>query len=586
MLTHIYIFLACFSVTAWAKVYEHVIDLPGLDYDFVIVGGGTAGNVLANRLTENPKFSVLVLEAGVSNEGVTAVDVPFFEDQLSPYGWNYTTTPQAGLNGRTVPYSRARILGGCSAHNGMVYTRGTADDFDRYAKLTGDAGWSWKQIFPYFLKNEKWSPPADHHNTAGQFDPTLHSTKGLVSVSLNGFAWSTFEQKVIQTTKELPDDFPFNLDMNSGKPLGLGWLQSTIGDGTRSSSATSYLAAKYVQRQNLHVLLEAQVSRLVNVSKAKGKITFGGVQFRQGGSLFTAKASKEIILAAGAVGSPQILIHSGIGNRKTLAAAGVPTVLDLPSVGQNASDHSLFATSWSVNSTETIDPFHRNSMRVDEAFAEWNQTHTGPLVEPGVTHIAWLRLEDDAPIFADYPDPSAGPDTPHIELFFLPTGLTGGAGNFMSIFMAMVTPAGRGSITINSNNPFDSPLVNPGVLASDFDLFTLRDAWKRVQKFVSAPAWKNYIIAPTEDLENITSEALDQHIRNSVLAGLHMVGSAGMSAQNAGYGVVDPDFLVKGVSGLRIIDASVIPIVPAAHTQAAVYAFAERGSDLIKQSWR
>ncbi|KAJ7242975.1 glucose-methanol-choline oxidoreductase [Mycena rebaudengoi] len=151
--------------------------------------------------------------------------------------------------------------------------------------------------------------------------------------------------------------------------------------------------------------------------------------------------------------------------------------------------------------------------------------------------------------------------------------------------MVMITPAGRGSISINSSNPFDPPVIDPGLLASDFDLLTLREALKRAQKFVSAPVWKNYIIAPIEDLENIPSEALDKHIRNSALAGLHMVGSAGMSARNAGYGVVDPNLLVKGVSGLCIIDASVIPIVPAAHPQAAIYAFAERGSDLIKQSW-
>ncbi|KAJ7813721.1 aryl alcohol oxidase, partial [Mycena olivaceomarginata] len=304
----------------FAKIYEDVSDLPSLEYDFVIVGGGTVRNVVANRLTENPNFSVLVLEAGVSNEGVLDSTVPYFVENLlaAPgiYGWNYTTTPQIGLNNRVLPYQRAHILGGCSAHNGMVYTRGSAEDFDRYAS---------DNLIQYFFKNEKWTQPADHHDTRGQFNPAVHSTDGINSVSLDGYPWPIFQNHVIQTTREFPEEFPFNLDFNSGQMLGVGWLQSTIGGGKRSTSATSYLAPNFIQRNNLHVLLHAQVSKLVDPGKTtEGAVTFGGVEFLQDGSFFTAKATNEIILSAGSVGTPTVLMHSGIGDEKALTALGIP----------------------------------------------------------------------------------------------------------------------------------------------------------------------------------------------------------------------------------------------------------------------
>jgi choline dehydrogenase-like flavoprotein len=213
-----------------------------------------------------------------------------------------------------------------------------------------------------------------------------------------------------------------------------GWLQSTIGGGKRSTSATSYLAPIFVQRNNLHVLLYAQVSKLVDPGKTtEGAITFGGVEFLQGnmffffvaslsgkpytdGSLFTAKATKEIILSAGSVGTPTVLMHSGIGDEKALTALGIPSVLNLPSVGQNATDQPLVSAGWSVDSTQTMDSITENATRYAEAYAEWNATHTGPFVELPATHLAWMRLDVDSPIFENVTDPAPGPNTPHIEI--------------------------------------------------------------------------------------------------------------------------------------------------------------------------
>ncbi|KAF7375803.1 GMC oxidoreductase [Mycena sanguinolenta] len=592
-----------------AKIYEDVSDLPGLDYDFVIVGAGAAGNVVANRLTENPNFSVLVLEAGVSNEGVIDAIVPFFWANLSAepniYEWNYTTTPQVGLNNRSVPYSRAHILGGCTSHNAMVYTRGSAEDYNRWADVTKDPGWSWDSLLPYFFKNEKWTPPADKHDTHGEFNPAVHSTYGINSVSLSGSRWPIFENQVIQTTREFPEEFPFNLDYNSGEPLGVGkldpiyyrWRQAKlIGDiiprtkihtateFTCSAARTSLEACGSTDHRGRRDLRRGGIfARYMYSVKERTQFTF-----LQADPFFTAKASKEMILSAGSVGTPAILLNSGVGDKSALTALGITSVLDLPSVGQNATDQPAIFAEWSVNSTQTLDPIEQNTNLLNEAYAQWNASRTGPFTNIGTTHIAWTRLDANSPIFESVTDPAAGPKTPHIEIL-VGTGSESGdgpTGNFINFLMVMLTPTSRGSITLQSNNPFDPPLIDPGILITDFDLFAIRESIKKAYRFVEAPVWKDYIIAPTVNFLNMSTDALDEFIRNTSSPAAHMVSTAAMSAKDASYGVVNPDLLVKGASGLRIIDASIIPFIPSAHTQAPTYVVAERGADLIKARWK
>ncbi|KAJ7139034.1 pyranose dehydrogenase [Mycena epipterygia] len=583
--------LVAFAVGCNAKIYAAVSHLPGLAFDFILVGGGTAGSVVANRLTENPNFSVLVLEAGVTNEGVIDSEVPFLVgDLLSQpiYSYNYSTTPQPGLNGRVIPYERARILGGCSSHNGMLYTRGSRDDYDRYAALTGDEGWSWDQLLPYFLKSERWTAPADMHDTRGQFNPAVHGRDGPISVSLTGFSYPA-SARVFKTTAELPEEFPFNLDMNSGTPLGVGWLQETIGGGERSSAATGYLAPQFQQRPNLHILLNAQVSRLL-ANTSKDGVVFHSVEFSQDQSaaLSTVTANKEIILSAGAVGTPHILLNSGVGDKIALQALGLQTILDLPSVGKNASDHPVTSATWAVNGTETLESVQQNATRLAMAFAEWNTSKTGPFTAIGLTHVGWARLAPD--VLAEFGpgDPAAGLLTPHVELMFTAGGFGGlmPGGHFFSVGVAVVAPTSRGSVVLNSSNPFDPPLIDPGLLDSDFDVAALRESIKMARRFLQAPVWAGYILNPVGPLANATTNAeLDAVVRTVSGSSSHLVGTAGMSARDATYGVVNPDLRVKGASGLRIIDASVLPMVPSAHTQAVTYVFAERGADLVKVAW-
>ncbi|KXN85084.1 Choline dehydrogenase, mitochondrial [Leucoagaricus sp. SymC.cos] len=592
---------------ARGAVYTRFEDIPNRSsFDFVIIGGGTAGNTLANRLTEIPDFNVLVLEAGLSNEGVLESIVPFFATRAAPFtpwGWNYTTVPQEGLDNRLITYPRGHLLGGSSSVNFMVYTRGTSDDWNRYAHVSGDKGWKWNAIQPYIRKNEKWTEPVDHHNTTGQYNPKLHSTTGVNSVSLPGFAHSV-DQRVIQTTKDLPDEFPFNEDMNSGNHLGLGWTQVTINGSRRSSSATSYLGTDFISRKNLHVLVNARVTRLLRTGTSRhGVPEILGVEFVHGGRTsqkYTVRAKKEVILSAGSVNTPQLLQLSGIGDRKLLSSLQIPVVLHNPSVGRNLSDHPLLENIWLINSTDTFETAERNTTLAAEQFEQWNATHTGPLVDGFTNNIAWLRVPDSEHEFwAKFDDPSAGKNTAHYELLFSNGILPGSipipaTGNFFSIITALVTPTSRGFVMLNTSDPFAAPLINPTFLNSDFDLEVIKFAVRKAQKFLTEPAWSDYILAPVDGQGNTTmvgtDEELVEYIKTNTATVFHPVGTASMSPIDADWGVVDPDLRVKGVSGLRIVDVSVLvnlvqPFIPSAHTQVPAYIVGERAGDLIKETW-
>ncbi|KAK0479219.1 aryl-alcohol oxidase [Armillaria novae-zelandiae] len=482
----------------YGAIYESLEELPTLNFDFIVVGGGTAGNVIANRLTENSDLSVLVLEAGSSTADVLLSQVPFFFPRIVPgtvWDWNFTTTEQPGLNGRSVPLPRGFGLGGSSAVNAMFYTRGSSQDYDRYAQISGDSGWEWDALQPYFRKNERFVAAADHHNTTGQFDLAAHGFRGITNVSLPGYPRAT-DSRIIQATTELPEDFPFNLDYNSGHQLGIGWTPMTVGNGTRSSSQTSYLGPAYIDRPNLHVLVHAHVTRILrsdnmNISRLP---TFNAVEFTQDAGVtkhtLAPPRLKEIVLSAGSIGTPHILLHSGIGDAGELADLHITPTLHLPDNG----------------------------------------------------------------IIRD-PIPQTG--------------------NFFSVRPAVMCPLSRGNLTINSTNPLDPPLINPNFLSHPQDLAIMQYAIASAQKFVSAPVWDGYILG-------LATNTTEDDIRNGVASLFHPVGSASMSPVNADWGVVDPDLKLKGAKGVRIVDASVLPFLPAAHTQVPVYVFAERAADLIK----
>ncbi|KAJ7045892.1 aryl-alcohol oxidase-like protein [Mycena alexandri] len=563
-----------------------------LTFDFIIVGGGTAGNVLGNRLSENKEHSIVVIEAGGSNADVLNIIVPFYAPRATPHtaqDWNYTTIPQAGLNDRSLPYPRGFVLGGSSSVNSMAYTRGSKDDYDRFARVSGDDGWSWQNLVQYMRRNERFHPPPA--NSPERFDPAVHSLTGINSVSLPKFLRDS-DARVVETTSILSQEFPFNIDMNSGSPLGIGWTQSTINNGSRSSSATSYLAPQYITRPNLHVVLNTMVTRVQqsNHSSRTGKPIFQTVEFAPstgGPNRFSLTAKKELILSAGSIGTPHILMLSGIGDSSTLSSIGIKPTHILPSVGRNLIDHPFLRLSWLVNSTKTFDNAERNATLAAEEFDEWNSTKTGPLADSASSQLGWLRLPPNSSVLQNFSDPSAGPLSAHFELLFA-NGIVGTpppTGNYFTISVAVVSPTSRGSVTLNSSDPFAAPMINPNFFESDRDLALMREAVRTAQRFVAAPNLADYILSPISINATASDAELDSFIRQNTGSEDHPVGTAAMSAVGADYGVVDPDLTVKGVLGLRIVDASIFPFIPAAHTQAACYTVAERAADLIKAAF-
>ncbi|KAK0463274.1 aryl-alcohol oxidase-like protein [Desarmillaria tabescens] len=567
--------------TGLAAVYDDPSQLPtDKQYDFVVVGAGTAGNVIAARLAENANTSVLVVEAGRNNVGYDSdlITIPFLGPQASPhtsFDWNYTTVPQEPLNNQLIAYPRGYVFGGSSSTNYMVYTRGSSDDYDRFAELAGDDGWNWDNLFPYALKNEKHVPPNDGHNETGQYIPSMHGTDGPLETSLYGYA-ADIDNRVIATTSELSEEFPWNPDYNSGNMLGVSWMHSTIGGPLRSSSATAYLVPALSNYSNLDLVYNSQVTRLVQNGEIDGLPVFTTVEFAKNPTAprYNVSATREVILSAGAIGTPQILMLSGIGRSLDLTAVGINPIVDLPEVGQNLVDHPLLPIQWNANSNETLDPLFRGGAAFDAALEQYHANGTGRLAANGVSNnMAFYRLPENSSVLAEFEDPTSGPGAPHYEHafangFFTTSQTQPTSGSYFSIINVIVTPTSRGAITLASNDPFQHPTIDPKMLTSDYDVSVMIESVKAAQRFAAAHAWDGYITGPYIDSVNATTDD----------------GIKELSKED-GEGVADGQLLLKKARGVRIVDASVFPIIPAGHPQAMIYIVAERAADVIKATW-
>ncbi|KAF9479148.1 alcohol oxidase [Pholiota conissans] len=599
-----FVLTSCLIGSSLAAIITSPSQLPSTTFDYIIVGAGNAGLVVANRLTENANVSVLVLEAGVSDAGIIPVQAPFLGPTATPntaVDWNYTITDQTGLNGRTFAYPRGRVLGGCSTVNYLFHQYGTDEDWNRLATLSNDEGWTWNNMKQYIQKHEKFTPPIDGHNTTGQFIPSLHGFNGEVSVSLPGFNM-TIDPRVINTTQELSAEFPYNQDMSGGSQslLGIGWLQSSAGGGVRSSSSTSYLANAN-SRPNLTVLIHATVTKLVQSgATTAGLKSFRSVQFQvspdapavsTASQVTTVTAKKEVILSAGAIGTTQILKLSGIGSSSELTALGINSTIDSPNVGENLSDHTLLPNIFSVKGNLSFDNIIRNPTAT---LNQWIQNKTGVFANNVANNFGFLRIPSNATIFQNTTDPAPGPKSPHWEIIFANNWFSPGVaqpatGSFFTITLVLISPTSRGTVKLASSNPLAKPLIDPKYLTTEFDIFTMREAVKSSIRFSKAPAWSDYITGPFADgFQNAFSatddSVIDQYVREVMTTIFHPMGTAAMGTFNSTSAVVNPDLTVKGASGLRIVDGSVFPYIPSSHPSGAIYLLAERASDIIKSS--
>ena len=524
-------------------------------FDFVIVGAGAAGCVLANRLSEDPQNKVLLVEAGGSDAN-PVFRIPLLAGVAYWYGpsnWGYRTVPQAGLDGRQIKWPRGKVLGGSSTINGMMYMRGTAADYDRWAAL-GCHGWAYRDVLPYFRRGE------DNPERAGD---AFHGTGGPLRVVRARAENPLYASFLAAATAE---GHPRNDDFNGERQEGLGPYDFNIRDGRRESSATAYLRPA-LRRANLTVWTRTLALR---VEIEAGRAT-GLVVVRDGAEQRVA-ARREVILSGGAINTPQLILLSGIGDPAELQAAGIAPKVDSPGVGRNLQDHLGVYLTYACKDPVTLYALFRPD-RAALALARAALFGTGPAAAVPLEVGGFLKTR-------------TGIAEPDIHITFVPglnleTTRSGQGRHGYLINFYQLRPESRGQITLASPDPRAAPLIDPGYLTSDADRRCLRDGMHLARRIGENPALSRHRAA---DLSPVSADfgsdaAIDAWIRQSSNTIFHPVGTARMGS-DAG-SVTDPELRVRGVAGLRIADASVMPLLVGGNTSAPCMMIAEKAADMI-----
>ena len=530
-----------------------------IEFDYVIVGAGSAGCVLANRLTASGKHSVLLLEAGPEDSHLW-IHIPLGYGRLfkeKAVNWMYQTEPEPGLNGRNVFQPRGKVLGGSSSINGLLYVRGQHQDYDRW-RQHGNLGWGFDDVLPYFKKAEDQTRGGDDFHGAG----------GPLPVSDWRHA-DPLSEAFVDAAAEV--GVPRNPDFNGATQEGAGFFQTTTKGGRRASTAVAYLRPAKA-RPNLHVETSALAERILFAGRRAV-----GVAYRVAGIPRTARARKEVLIAGGAFNSPQLLQLSGVGPADLLRQHGIEVALDAPGVGNDLQDHMQVRVVMRCSQAITLNDIVNNPVRKVLTGLRYAAFRTGPLTIAAGTSGAFFKTN---PRLA----------TPDIQIHFLPfsTDKMGEKLHPFSGFTASVCqlrPESRGSLRIKSADPAAPPEIRINYLASEVDRATNVEGLKILRKILRASALTPYVVEEIDPGDKIMSdEALLAYCRARGTTIYHPTSTCRMG--NDSLAVVDQRLRVRGVDGLRVIDASVMPDLVSGNTNAPVIMIAEKASDLILQDAR
>jgi len=549
-------------------------------FDYIIIGGGTAGALLCNRLSANSKRRVLLIEAGRKDDyHWIHIPVGYLYCIGNPRtDWLYNTEPDAGLNGRQLRYPRGKTLGGCSSINGMIYMRGQARDYDQWAQLTGNDAWRWDNVLPDFRRHEDhWR--LDVPNGADENFKRLHGSKATGSsgewrVEKQRLRWDVldaFSHAAQQAGIPATDDF------NGGNNEGVGYFEVNQKNGWRWNTAKAFLRPTCYGRPNFEMWTSAHAAKLIVEPQADGSRRCTGVQVWDGHEMVTAHATREVVLCAGAVNSPQLLQLSGIGPAQLLRQHGIDVVQDLPGVGANLQDHLQIRSVYKVQGVKTLNTLASSLMGKAAIGLEYALKRSGPMSMAPSQLGAFTRSSADQP-------------WPNIEYHVQPLSLDafGEPLHDFPAFTASVcnlNPTSRGTVRIKSARFDEAPAIAPNYLSTAEDRQVAADSLRVTRRIVSQPALARY--KPEEFKPGVqyqTDEELARLAGDIATTIFHPVGTTKMGRDDDPMAVLDARLCVRGIAGLRVVDAGAMPLITSGNTNAPTLMMAEKAAAWIKEA--